>query len=118
VSDASFSPDPIPPRPDDGRSTAVIDPVSAPAIAPTAAVHEGRSTRDHSVLSDVTPERPKTHPVAYAALALATLALLLSLLGMRHDDGGYRQVKIGTNDCVIGRQAGADVLYCRTPTVP
>jgi hypothetical protein len=121
VSDATFPSDGIPPRPEAGRSTTIIDPVTPTTTPPTAAAvarQQERGTHDHSVLGDVTPERPRTHPVAYGALALAALALLFSLLGLRHDNGGYRQVKIGTNDCVIGRQAGTDVLYCRAPTVP
>jgi hypothetical protein len=70
-------------------------------------------------LENVTAEGPRTHPVAYAALALAALALLLSLLGLGGGGGGYRQVKVGTNDCVIGPpQDGVDVLYCRVPNVP
>lgn len=69
-------------------------------------------------LDSVTPERPRTHPIAYAALALATLALLLSLFGLRDDDNGFRQVKVGTADCVIGQQDGVDVLYCRASGVP
>lgn len=65
---------------------------------------------------DVRVERPKTHPVTYAALALGTLALLLSILAMaRNNDDGYRRVQVNSQDCVIGSQNGTDVLYCRTP---
>jgi hypothetical protein len=110
-------PDTIPERP--ARGTTVDQPVIPPT--PAAASDERPVVpRPRRPLDDLTLETPRTHPVAYAALALGTLALLLSLAGLfRGDgDGGFRQVKIGTNDCVIGHQAAADVLYCRTPTPP
>ena len=89
-----------------------------PAAAPQA--EEPRPAhRDHNPLDNITPEKPRTHPVTYGALALAALAFLLSVVALSRGGGdGYRQVKIGTNDCVIGKQADADVLYCRTPNVP
>lgn len=101
--------------------TTVVD-LDAPVI-PAANERVERpsvdSTPRHNPLDDIHPERPRTHPVAYAALALSALALLLSVLAMsRGGDDGYRQVKIGNNDCVIGQQAGADVLYCRAANVP
>ena len=108
-------PDTIPERPE--RSTTVDQPV----IPPTPVADERRVTpRPRRPLDDIAIETPRTHPVAYAALALGTLALLLSLGGLfrGHGDGGFRQVKIGSNDCVIGHQADADVLYCRTPAPP
>lgn len=111
-------PSPIPPRPD--GSTTVIDSGELPIIPPAAetAVSERPPPR-RGPLDDVQIEKPRTHPVAYAALALATLALLLSLFGGGDGDGGYRQVKVGNADCVIGPQAdAADALYCRTPPVP
>lgn len=66
----------------------------------------------------MTPERLGTHPIAYAALAIAALALLLSWLNMGDGAERFRQVKIGDQDCVIGQQADADVLYCRAANVP
>lgn len=115
--------EPIPPAAVRAESTTVMNPVepSIPAASPRndadrLAVDD---KRPRNLLEDITPEKPKSHPVAYAALALATLALLLPLLGRGGDgDGGYRQVRIGENDCVIGQQGDADVLYCRTPAIP
>jgi hypothetical protein len=64
-------------------------------------------------------ERPRTHPISYLAAALAALALVLSLAALaRHDDHGYRSVRIGANDCVIGHPNGVDVLYCRAANIP
>jgi hypothetical protein len=101
------------------RTTTGSTSVSPPIVAPTASAG-ATSTGDHrGPLDDIEVERPRTHPLTYLALALGTLALLLSLAALaRHDGHGYRQVKIGANDCVIGRQAGADVLYCRAANVP
>lgn len=118
MSDPMHPSEPIPPAGVRAQSTTVMDPVD-PLIPAAPPRHDADDKRPRNPLDDITPERPKSHPVAYAALALATLALLLSLLGMRGDDnGGFRQVRIGNNDCVIGQQGDTDVLYCRTPAVP
>ena len=70
-------------------------------------------------LADVKPETLRTHPVAYAALAIAVFALLISVVAARgNSSDDFRQVRIGANDCVIGQDAGVDVLYCRTAAVP
>lgn len=87
---------------------------AAPPNIPTATtpVRDSRDTH-RSPLDDVRVERPKSHPIAYAALALATLALLLSIAALsRHDDHGYRRVQVAGKDCVIGRQDKTDLLYC------
>jgi hypothetical protein len=114
--------------PGEGRTTSTMEPAETPTIPPapprTRETSRGEATRvdvakRRSPLDDITLERPRTHPVAYAALALAGLALVLSLFGLGGGGGGgYRQVKVGTNDCVIGRQGDTDVLYCRAPAVP
>jgi hypothetical protein len=73
------------------------------------------------LLDDVKPEEPRTNPVTYAALALALLALVLSIAALAKDDGpGYREVQIGANQCVIGEDDSAetDALYCRTENLP
>ena len=93
-------------------NTAVIE------TAPPVRDPEPREPRVPNPLENVTPERPRTHPIAYAALALATLALVLSLFGLRDNDNGFRQVRVGNADCVIGQQDGTDVLYCRASGVP
>jgi hypothetical protein len=103
------------------RGGTVDQPVIPPAPASATTSDAPRLTpKPRRLLDDITFETPRTHPVAYAALALAALALLLSLAGLLSGggDGGYRQVKIGNADCVIGHQDGADVLYCRAPAVP
>jgi hypothetical protein len=81
-------------------------------MATTTATREPRETH-RSALDDVRVERPKSHPIAYAALALATLALLLSIAALARDTNhGYRRVQVANRDCVIGRANDADVLYC------
>jgi hypothetical protein len=102
--------------------TAVMDTGERPSIPPTPRPLREEATNDpgfKNPLEHVTVERPGTHPIAYAALAIAALALLLSLLSM--GNGGsdkFREVRIGNQDCVIGRQGDADVLYCRAAAVP
>jgi hypothetical protein len=111
MSDPTASYEPIPGTP--GTTT-----VSAPVPGPTtgaSAVGDGH----RGPLDDVKVERPRTHPLTYLALVLGTLALILSLAALTRDDGGgYRQVRIGGHDCVIGQQDDADVLYCQTSSLP
>lgn len=85
--------------------TTTIPPVSPTTVAATPRQHD-------SPLDNVKPEPPRTHPVTYGALALATLALILSLFAMRDDGDGFRQVQVNGNDCVIGPRADTDALYC------
>lgn len=121
-----FNPNRIPSTQGDG-STTVIDPadVDRPVIPPVTGgpVVDVRDERaqDHerrNPLENITPEKPRNHPIAYVALATAALALILSLLSMGDDSSDYRQVKIGNNDCVLGPAGDTDALYCRTPAVP
>ena len=112
-----------------GQATSTMEPTETPTIAPAPTRPREPSRKDarpdetatprRNLLEDVTLERPRTHPVAYAALAVAVLALLVSLLGLRGGgDSGYRPVKVGTNDCVIGHQGQDNVLFCRAPAAP
>ncbi|MDP1794200.1 MAG: hypothetical protein Q8K63_08690 [Acidimicrobiales bacterium] len=116
--------DPIPPVSE--RTSTLLDGevpvIPATPETPRLDLTREEATRPRNPLDDITPEKPKSHPIAYAALAIATLALLLSLLGLRGGgDGDYREVKVGNADCVIGPQQaadGTDVLFCRTGAVP
>lgn len=70
---------------------------------------------------DLRVEKPRTHPLTYAALALGTLALLLSIAALTRDTGEeFRRVQFGETDCVIGEAEsdGSDVLYCRAGAPP
>ena len=72
-------------------------------------------------LGDLRVEKPRTHPLTYAALALAALALIFSIAALGGDDGEeFRKVRIGDADCVIGEDEAddGDVLYCRAAGVP
>lgn len=102
--------------------TSHVPPIGATASMPPVEHHEGERS---PVFGDLEVEKPRTHPLTYAALALATLALLLSIAALSRDDGGeeYREVRIGSNDCVIGEAEAegdddADVLYCRAANLP
>jgi hypothetical protein len=74
--------------------------------------------KPHNPLEDVTPERPATHPIAYIALVLAVVAVVLSAVALRSDDDGFRRVNVGNTECVIGPQGDVDVLYCRASALP
>ena len=66
-------------------------------------------------------EKPRTHPLTYAALALGALALILSIGALTRDaDEEFRRVQFGETDCVIGEAEsdGSDVLYCRAGAPP
>src|SRR5690349_6696418 len=110
----------IPTRPAGGHTALIdADPAGIPPVPPTPepARHEPEH-HFHNPLENVKAEQPGTHPIAYAALAIAALALLLSLLNMDRGGNDFRQVRIGNQDCVIGQQGDADVLYCRAGAVP
>jgi len=77
---------------------------------------------DHRVLhpgeasgaATVTPEEPRRHPVAYAALLLSVIALLWLALTSGSSDG-YQKVRVGSQDCVsVPQDNGPAALYCRT----
>jgi hypothetical protein len=115
MSDPTATYQPVPGAP--AAPTVVSTPAPAPGSTTASSSPSGGGHR--GPLDDVKVERPRTHPLTYLALALGTLALILSLAALtRHDGGGYRQVKIGGHECVIGEQNGADILYCQTSSVP
>lgn len=64
---------------------------------------------------EVRPEDPKRNPVTYLALAIATLALLLSLFALGRDTGP-NQVDVGGKRCIVDRIDGndADTLFCQS----
>ncbi len=85
------------------------------ATAPTPPPVEVRGSTGSSHHVDVRPEDPKRNPVTYAALAIALLALLLSIVALtRHP--GSRQVDVGGKRCIVERIDGndADTLFCQT----
>ena len=88
------------------------------AVIETAPRTSDPKPRPRNPLEHVTPEVPRTHPIAYAALALAALALVLSLVGLRDGGDGYRRVKVNNADCIVGPDNDSGVLYCSTAAVP
>lgn len=71
---------------------------------------------EQNVDSDsVHAEEPKNHPIAYLALLLSIVALLLSIYAATKDNGPtVRQVQNGDRDCVtVSQDSGPDALYCR-----
>jgi hypothetical protein len=70
---------------------------------------------------DLRVEKPRTHPLTYAALALGALALILSIAALTRGSGEeFRRVQFGETECVIGEAEsdGSDVLYCRAGAPP
>jgi hypothetical protein len=85
-------------------------------VYPTASAPPRRSTSPRAGAPDVTPEAPRRHPVAYAALALSVIALLwLAILSSTSGGDHYQKVRVGTQDCVsVPQDNGPAALYCRT----
>jgi hypothetical protein len=63
----------------------------------------------------VRPEDPKRNPVTYVALAIALLALLLSLVALTRDSGPD-QIDVGGKRCIVQHIDGndANTLFCQT----
>jgi hypothetical protein len=96
-------------------TTSVFRTDTAVADSPAAIRDEPRTDRHPP---SVQPEKPRQHPIAYAALALSVIALLwLAVLSASSGDNGYQKVRVGTQDCVsVPQDAGPAALYCRTGT--
>ena len=72
-----------------------------------------------SPLDNISAEKPRTHPVAYGAMALAALALILSVFALSRDTGDdYKEVRVNGQACVIHMSGDSDVLFCATGPVP
>jgi hypothetical protein len=65
--------------------------------------------------TEVRPEDPKRNPITYLALAIATLALLLSIVALTRDSGPD-QIDVGGKRCIVDRIPGndADTLFCQS----
>jgi hypothetical protein len=66
---------------------------------------------------EVRAEEPRRHPVAYAAVAVAVLALLLSLAALARSGDGPHRVVSGGRQCVVASapEGGhGDALYCQS----
>lgn len=108
--------EPFEPNPYVSGGTAVLDPDPTIAQAPRV----DRGTRKPSPLDNIKPELPRTHPVTYLAVGLATLALLLSIFAISRggDGGGFRRVKVNGQDCVIQMTGDTDALFCAAGPQP
>lgn len=88
-------------------------PTAPAAVQPTPVEVRGQSS--HGGMQEVRPEDPKRNPVTYIALAIATLALLLSIAALTRDNGPH-QIDVGGKRCIVDRIDGndADTLFCQT----
>ncbi len=79
------------------------------------AVSAGPATEHAGSRDAVRPEDPKRNPITYLALAIALLALLLSLVALTRDNGP-QQIDVGGKRCIVDRIEGnpADTLFCQT----
>lgn len=82
---------------------------------PTIDLTAGETTELRRPTEEIRPEDPKRNPVTYAALIVATLALILSILALTRDTGP-EQVQVGDKRCIVDRIEGneADTLFCQT----
>lgn len=85
-------------------------------VAPEAPVAVRGSGTSSSHVGDVRPEDPKRNPVTYAALAIALLALVLSIAALTRDSGGPDQIEVGGKRCLVQRidDNKAATLFCQT----
>jgi hypothetical protein len=101
--------------------TAVTDPTLETPTEPTAVPPPDATPTSSGAVSvvgglhDVRPENPRRNPITYLALAIATLALLLSLFALAKDTSPD-QVDVGGKRCIVDRIEGndADTLFCQT----
>jgi hypothetical protein len=98
----------------------VAEPASVGAahddVYPTTGTPPRRSPLPQGGTSDVKPEAPRRHPVAYLALALSIIALLwLAIWSSMSGGDDYQKVRVGSQDCVsVPQDNGPAALYCRT----
>lgn len=87
-----------------------------PATAATSVLHTEAAVEPERHQPPVQPEKPRQHPVTYAALALSVIALLwLAVLTANSGNDGYQKVRVGSSDCVsVPQDSGPAALYCRT----
>lgn len=69
-----------------------------------------------SARTEVKPEEPRRHPVAYLALVLSVISLLwLTIWSANSGGDSYQKVRVGSQDCVsVPQDTGPAALYCRT----
>ncbi|MCU1593156.1 MAG: hypothetical protein JWO12_548 [Frankiales bacterium] len=95
-----------------------LDPNAAYPTEPATSVRTRQGQHPDNATGHVTPERPRRHPVAYAALILSIIALLWLAIwsSMSSNDGNrFQRVRVGTQDCVsVPQNSGPAGLYCRT----
>lgn len=109
--------EPFEPNPYVGGGTAVLDP--DPSIPPTPR-RADRERNKPRPLDNIRWEQPRTHPIAYIALGLASLALLLAAVGLARGGGSdeFRRVKVNGQDCVIQLTGDTDALFCAAGPQP
>jgi hypothetical protein len=91
-------------------------PLQQPTVPiPTTYAPPPTAHADHGGRREVRPEDPKRNPVTYVALAIAVLALVLSLVALGRHTGPH-QIDVGGRRCIVDRIEGnkADTLFCQT----
>lgn len=91
--------------------------------APTTTAPPRRTTEQghgrSGVASDVKPEKPTRHPIAYTALALSIISLLWLAVLSSSSGSDVQKVRVGNQDCVsVPQDNGPAALYCRTAGLP
>jgi len=102
------------PRPAQTAPTTTYDrPGFEPTSADVPAAHA-------PMFGNLRIEEPRRHPLTYAALGLAILGLLLSIIALARPSGNdVRPLRVGNNDCVsVAQDTGPAALYCRTGGLP
>ena len=75
-----------------------------------------RDTSQSSAHTEIKPEQPRRHPVAYLALVLSLISLLwLTIWSATSGGDSYQKVRVGSQDCVsVPQDTGPAALYCRS----
>jgi len=83
-------------------------------VYPSASTPPRRAASEGPI-SEIKPEQPKRHPVAYAALALSIISLLWLAVLSASSSSDVQKVRVGNQDCVsVPQDHGPAALYCRT----